>query len=162
MTEFKSGDKVKVKARGGEEYTIEFGPYGSVSGPSYLVKDAAGNCHPCTAAFLSAVPPEDPKVEVVAKTLYECHYGAGSWVLTLKSKHDDYRDDARAILAALAAMPKDEKPAPRRVLDEGGDVWERNAEGLWDCMTTGLVGGGEFTNRSYEWIDREYGPLTDV
>lgn len=147
MSDFKPGEK--VKDRGGEEYAVEFGPYDSVSGPSYLVKDAAGNCYPCTAAFLSAVPPADPRVDVVAKALYEHNNRHAPHTRQFDGVgfQSRYLDSARAILAALDAMPK---PEPTKVRDRDGDVWERNAEGAWDCVT--LSYRPHYQNRAYERI----------
>lgn len=143
MSEFKTGDM--VRDRGGEEFTIEFGPYDSELGPSYLVKDAAGNCYPCTAVFLSAVPPEDPRVEAARESLFA--------VVADPNRRDLY---ARTVLAALDAMPQ-EKPSPRRVRDRDGDVWEETDGGTWIGVTFPADVFGSHRELAEEW-----GPLTDV
>lgn len=100
---FAVGDKVR-SVNYDTVYTIEFGPYMSITGGStYVVKDMDGLGHPILAEFLKPIPPVDPRVDVAAAALVKSEEGF-DWDDLGALDRMDYREHAAAVIAALDEM----------------------------------------------------------
>ena len=162
MTEFKPGDRVNVSDG---EMTIAYGPFDTpIERGVYLVSDDAGYHVVVAENQISPIPPADPRVDVVAKALYNSVCGLEPdtdtwWDNDSEHIRENNRGHARAILAALDAHSgqTNTPPAPRRVRDSDGDVWEINDDGTWDCSDYGWA-----RDLPLHRLNSEYGPLTDV
>ena len=145
VSEFKPGEKVVSES--GSAYTIVFGPYKDTLGADvYLCQDKNGGGIPILASALSAVPPTDPRLDVVLHVL------CGTCNMT-------QRERAGRILTALDAMPK---PEVKRYRDSDGDEWTANSDGSY--RVSSAVSGdylGDYMP-SFESLRDNYGPLTPL
>lgn len=132
MSDFKTGDK--VKDREGTEYTVEDGPQ-----TCYKIRAAGDESRWLPASSLSPVPPEDPRLPVLAAAMEARDTGVAV----------SYWDLAVAAVAALDA-------APSRVRDLDGDYHTMGSDGLYRMEPV----DPRCMGRSYADLNARYGPLT--
>lgn len=153
MTDFTPGDKVRSTLYG-LEYTIAFGPYNSNLGTSYLCRNADGVGHVIRAEVLEAIPPEDPRIAVVAQALSDWD---GDLFVSVA------RYGAEVILAELDAM--ESAPAsPARYKDTDGDLWEMQEDGAlkWVLHSDGAPVAEPGGPLSPTMLEAIYGPTTRI
>lgn len=179
VSEFKVGDKVRDTSAsfGGVTWTIAFGPFTSRSGDdAYLVTGDDGRSTPLLAGLLSAVPPADPRIEVVAEAISDSD-GNDRWFSISDDGKHAYRADARAALAALDAMACPCPPAaecctataPVRYRDNHGDVWGVQPDGTYSVVVwrNGIPAVGYeapefYKGFSFKQLEKDHGPLTRI
>lgn len=99
---FAVGDKVRSREYG-NTYTVAFGPYETVNGTAYVVKDDNGTGFSTDSDYIEPVPPVDPRVDVAAAALVKSEEGF-DWDDLGALDRMDYREHAAAVIAALDAM----------------------------------------------------------
>jgi hypothetical protein len=154
MAEFKPGEKVQDE--NGETVTVKTLPF-----TAFWCARADGTEYVAVASALSPIPPADPRVDAAAKALYVRVTRGTSvgWGIEIEGVKDNYREDVRAVLAALDAM----KPAePERVRDRDEDLWVRNEDGNYDCHRPSVYGDPYYSDEPYESVASRYGPLTPI